>query len=127
MFLSSGCSSFPRTMPPFLKRVLEYDTIVPVLILVDEYFDLPVARSRLAAWEWTGPVYVLDQEHYGCYRYFASNRLEQVLNEFTIHEAEGYHNTTVLEVLMNTKGQVIGYSNRQDLPVELRGRNLPSY
>lgn len=127
MFFDSGCSSFPRTMPPYLKKVLEYDTIVPVLILVDEYFSLPIARSRLTAWGWTGPVYALDQGHYGCYRYFASNRLEQVLREFNINETESYFKTTALEVLVNTSGQVIGYSNRQDLPVELRGQNLPSY
>ncbi len=89
MFFDSGCPGFPRTMPPYLKKVMSYDTIAPVLILVDPYFNLPVVRSRLAAWGWRGPVYVLDEGHYGCYRYFASNKNRQVLKEFDIEEIEG--------------------------------------
>lgn len=127
MFIESGCPGFPRTMPPFLKKVLSIDTIEPVMILVDSYSNLPLARSRLAAWGWKGPVYALDQDHYGCFRYFASNKNKQVLSEFNITDYEGYYKTVTLEVLIDVKGRVIGYSNYNDLPVGLRGQNIPPY
>ena len=127
MFFDSGCHGYPRTMPPYLKTVLANDIIAPVLILVDAYDQLPIARARIATWGWRGPVFVLDESHYGCYRFFSGNKNELVLKEFNIEETEGYYQTVHLEVMVNPEGHVTGYSNYHDLPGELRGQNLPKY
>lgn len=127
MFFNSGCHGFPTTMPPYLKKLQQMDSIAPVLVLQDDYSTLPTTRARITAWGWRGPVHVLDQDHYGCYRFFASNRDSLVLEEFHIHETPGYYMTVSLEVLVDTLGHVIGYSNYHELPGELRGKDLPTY
>lgn len=125
MFYDSGCPFYPTTMKPYLEKVAAMDSIVPVMVIVDEYFDLPTVRKRLSTWGWTGPVHVLDQDHYGCYRFFASNKDSLVLKEFGIVDEPGYYKTVHLEVLVNPAGHVVGYSNWHDLPGELRGKNIP--
>lgn len=125
MFYDSGCPGYPTTMKPYLKKVAQMDSITPVMIIVDEYFNLPTVRKRLNTWGWTGPVHVLEQDHYGCYRFFASNKDSLVFKEFGIEDKPGYYKTVHLEVLVNPAGQVVGYSNWHDLPGELRGKNIP--
>lgn len=127
MFFNSSCHGFPTTMPPYLAKLQRMDSITPVLVIVDDYSTLPTTRARIAAWGWSGPVHVLDQDHYGCFRFFASNRDSLVMEEFRIQEKPNYFMTVSLEVLVNPQGHVIGYSNWHDLPGELRGQHLPTY
>lgn len=125
MFFASGCHGFPTTMPPYLKSVLEMDSIAPVMVIVDEYVELSLTRARIGAWGWKGPVHVLDQDHYGCFRFFASNRDSLVMHEFGIEEPGCYYCTVSLEVMVDKHGKVTGYSNYHDLPGALRGKNIP--
>ena len=127
MFVLSTCPHFPETMPTHLQKVMNTDSITPVLILVDDYSHLPDCRKRLAVWGWQGPVYILDQDHYGCFYDDDRARDQLVLEEFEIHESRDYNLTVTLEIMVNSAGQVTGYSNWNDLPGELRGKNLPQY
>ena len=127
MFFDSGCHGFPTTMASYLAKVNAMDTIDPVLVLVDSYSMLPMARKKVYQWGWKGPVYILNQDHYGCPPFFASNRDSLVLKEFNIQETAGYFNTVSLEIMADRNGHVTGYSNYHDLPGELRGTNLPKY
>jgi len=125
MFFDSDCHGFPKTMPPYLGEVQRMDTIAPALVFVDDYSNLPLVRKRVTAWGWEGPVHVLDQDHYGCYRFFPSTRDSLVLIEFNIQESNCYHCTVSLEIMTDKHGRVTGYSNWNDLPGELRGKNIP--
>lgn len=125
MFYDPGCPAYPNTMKPYLEKVAEMDSITPRMVIVDEYRDLPAVRKHLNTWGWTGPVHVLDQDHYGCFRFFASNKNGLVMKEFGIEEDSGYSSTVHLMVLVDPAGQVVGYSNWHDLPNALRGGKLP--
>jgi len=127
MFITSTCPHFPQTMPPYIWSVTHMDSIHPVLVIVDDHRELPLVRKRITAWGWTGPVFVLDQDHYGCFKDDYRERNEQVLREFGIQEELGYGRTVSLEVLVDPTGHVSGYSNWNDLPNKLRGKNLPQY
>lgn len=112
-------------MPPFLFTVNHLDSIDPVLVIVDNYKDLPTVRQRIHDWGWTGKVYLLDQDHYGCFVNDHRERNKLVLEEFGIVEDPQYHLTVTLEVLVDKYGKVTGYSNYNELPGRLRGRNIP--
>lgn len=127
MFITSNCPAFPATMPPYLWSVSHMDSIHPVLVIVDTHRELPLVRKRIKAWGWTGPIYVLDQDHYGCFKDDFRERNELVLREFGIKEKEFYGLTVTLEVLVDPNSHVTGYSNYNELPDKLRGKNLPQY
>jgi hypothetical protein len=127
MFITSNCPHFPQTMPPYIWSVTHMDSIHPVLVIVDTHRELPLVRKRITAWGWTGPVFVLDQDHYGCFEDDFRERNEQVLREFGIEEEKYYGLTVTLEFLVDPNGHVTGYSNWNDLPNRLRGKNLPQY